>query len=698
MLERIARFSFRQRGLVLFVWIALFFGILFSATIVGDRFAMVLGLKDSDSQSSLDILDKRFEELSGATGNVVFKAKAGIDDPDVRKKINGLANQIERVGQVKAVVTPYDLTGVQQRSANGQIGYIAIQFDGRTEEIEKGTTDAIKAYASDTNTSQLQVETGGETFTINNGHGTSEGLGMIAAAIILFVAFGSVVAMGLPLVTAICGVAISLGLVTLLSNLISIPEAAGRLVAMIGLGVGIDYTLLLLTRYRQELQKTSGHEEAVMRTMATAGRSVLFAGATVVISLLSMILIGIGIIQALAIAAAIVVVITMIASATLVPALLGYFGPKLKPLAVKTAKTPGIWHTWTRIIERRAWWVLSGGIVAIVILAIPAFSMRIGSSDASGRSTSDTLRRAYDLQTEAFGVGTNGPLLVAAEINGKQDMAILDKIREAAQKDSGVASVSPAMPNDDFSAAIVQITPKTSPQDEATVNLVKRVREQIIPQATKGTGVNAHVGGVTAGFMDVAQMVSKRFALFIGSVLLLSFILLLLVFRSIVIPLKAVILNVISAGAAYGVLVAVFQWGWLKDVFDVGNTGPIESFLPIMLFAILFGLSMDYEVFLLSRIKEYYNKTGNNNLAIAEGLAATARVITAAAAIMVAVFASFILSNDRVIKEFGLGLGVAVLIDATVVRLMLVPAAMELFGKRNWWMPKWLSRLPKIGI
>ncbi|MBK5226660.1 MAG: MMPL family transporter, partial [Thermoleophilia bacterium] len=433
-------------------------------------------------------------------------------------------------------------------------------------------------------------------------------------------------------------------------------------------------------------------------------RSVIFAGLTVVISLLGMVLINISFIQGLGIGAASVVAVTMLASITLLPAVLGFVRERVDKLRIpgigrrKQTAEQGIWYRWGRLLERYSWPAFLIGLVVVVILAIPVLSIRLGSSDASARPTSDTTRRAYDLEAEGFGPGSNGPLLLVSQISGQGDLAILGQVQQAAQADEGVAFVTPPVPNQDFSAAIMQVIPKTSPQDEGTVELTHRLREQILPAVTNGSDVQVHVGGLTAAFEDVSQILTDRLPVFIGTVLALSFILIMVVFRSVVIPIKAVVLNMLSIGAAYGVVVAVFQWGWGESLLGLGSTGPIESFVPMMLFAILFGLSMDYEVFLLSRIKEEYDRSGNNNLAIVRGLSLTAHVITAAAAIMITVFGSFVLGDQRIIKEFGFGLAVAVLIDASIVRLILVPATMEILGKANWWFPKWLKWLPEVHV
>ncbi|MCL4474542.1 MAG: MMPL family transporter [Actinobacteria bacterium] len=707
MLARIALFSFRKRWLVLAVWVALLAGITAWSQSLGSAFSMNFKLPGSDSQAALDLLQTRFPARSGATGDVVFKSAADVHDPAVRADVESVISRISQVQHVTAVVGPYSQEGASQLSPSGHIARVVIQFDDNNEQTQKqaATLTSIKNIVVGANSQSIQFELGGELFAGQPNIGATEIIGVVAAIIILLLAFGSVLAMGLPIVTALFGIGIGVGSVTLFSHFLSLPNFTIELASMIGIGVGIDYALFIVTRYRQSLNEGMAPRQATVVAINTAGRSVIFAGATVVISLLGMVLMKISFIQGLGIGAAAVVAVTMLASVTLLPAVLGFVGKRIDSLRIPgTGHKPerreeqGIWYRWGKVLENHAWPAFIVGLVIVLVLAIPVFSIRLGSSDASARPTSDTTRRAYDLEAEGFGAGSNGPLLVAAQIAGKDDLQVLQKVQQAAQADDGVAFATPAVPNQDFTAAIMQVIPKSSPQDEGTVDLIHRLREQILPEATGGTNVQAHVGGLTASFDDISQVLTDRLPLFIGTVLTLSFFLIMIVFRSILIPVKAVVLNMVSIGAAYGVLVAVFQWGWGDSYLGVGSTGPIESFAPMMLFAILFGLSMDYEVFLLSRIKEEYDLTGNNNLAIVEGLSRTARVITAAAAIMITVFGSFVLGEQRVIKEFGFGLAVAILIDASIVRLILVPATMELLGKANWWFPRWLQWLPEVHV
>jgi RND superfamily putative drug exporter len=477
---------------------------------------------------------------------------------------------------------------------------------------------------------------------------------------------------------------------------------------MIGIGVGIDYALFIVTRYRQHLHQGMDPERSLAVALTTSGRAVVFAGIIVVISFLGILLMGFPFVEGIAVGGAAAVAVTMLASITLLPALIGFVGQNIDRLHIprlrrlETTGRQSFWFRWSRVIQRRPWATGLVGLAVLVTLTIPLFSIRLGLADAGNDPEHLTTRRAYDLLSSGFGPGFNGPLILATEVSGPQDLQILGSVAQAVGSTPGVAFVSPPIPNDPTNptAAIVTVYPTTSPQSEETEDLVRRLRRDVIPRTTGVGGPDVLVGGFTAAGVDFTILSGQRLPLLIGAVIAVSFLLLLLVFRSLLVPLKAAIMNLLSIGAAYGVIVAVFQWGWLGDLVGIGKPGPFEAWAPMMLFTILFGLSMDYEIFLLSRIREEYVRTRDNNLSVAHGVATTGRVITAAAAIMIAVFLSFVLGFDiRQIKLVGLGLAVAVLVDATIVRMVLVPATMELLGNANWWLPRWLARVvPRVSV
>ncbi len=533
-------------------------------------------------------------------------------------------------------------------------------------------------------------------------------IGLVVAVVVLLVAFGSVIAMGLPIGTALVGLGASMGLIALFASVIDVNSVSPILAAMIGLGVGIDYSLFIVTRHRENLRLGMTVEEAAGRAIATSGSAVLFAGVTVIIAICGLAIAGITAVTVMGLMSGVTVAVMVALALTLLPALLGFAGHKID--AAPPARDAGgrrsrrsqesLWHRWGRQVTAHPWRYLLAGVLALGLLAAPVFSMRLGMTDNGTSPTSMTTRRAYDLLADGFGPGFNGPLLLSVELDGAS-VDDLAPLADALSADPGRRRpFAPVMPNDEGTAAVMRVVPTTAPQDEATTDLVHRLRNDVIPTALADVpGAEVHVGGQAAMFIDLSDRVADRLPWFIGAVIVLSVLLLMMVFRSIVVPLKAAIMNLLSIGAAYGVIVAVFQWGWLKGLFGVEETVPIVSFMPMMMFAILFGLSMDYEVFLLSRIREEYLHRRDNDSAVIEGISATARVITSAALIMISVFAAFVLGDDPTIKMFGLGLATAVLIDATIVRIVLVPATMKLLGDWNWWLPGWLDRiLPRLDV
>ena len=710
-MRRLAGWCYDRRRTVLAVWVVAVVGISVLAQTAGGDLLKTFSPPDTESGRAFDVLGRDFAR-PGDTGDLVWRLKQGTDlqDPSVRESVGAVVQKLSTMPHVVSIASPYDGNPANARflSSTQPIAHAEIQFDVGANDVPLDEAADMRELVKDANSDALQVELGGFMF-VDQTQPASESFGILAAVVILLVAFGSLLAMGLPIVVALVGIGIGLAIVQLLARVVDMPSFAPQVTLMIGIGVGIDYALFIVTRYRNGLHDGLEPRDAVINALDTAGRSVLFAGCTVVISLVGLFVIGIGFIQGMATGAALGVLIVMAGSVTLLPALLGFSGRAIDRLSLPgahkrqqgaRADANSFWVRWSKGLQRRPWTAAIAGLAVLLVLAIPMFSLRLGSADNGNDPTSQTTRRAYDLLSTGFGPGSNGPLLIVTE-GGDGGASVLQQVADKAKTEGaarGIAGVSPVIPSPNGQAALLQILPVGSPQDESTSQLIHHLRNDVVPAASPGADVHVYVGGQTAVFADMADMLGARLPGFFLAVLTLSFLLLLVVFHSLLVPLKAVVMNLLSIGAAYGVIVAIFQWGWAKDIFGIGKGGPIESWAPMMLFAIVFGLSMDYEVFLLSRIKEDYDHQGDNTEAVAHGLAATARLITAAAAIMICVFGSFVLSDQRVLKLIGLGLASAVLIDATIVRLVLVPATMELLGDRNWWLPRWLRFIPKLEV
>lgn len=700
---RLGRFCYRRRRLVLLVWVAALAALIGAAITAGGTLEDRFELPGTESQAAVDLLEEGgFATRAGAPGQLVIHAGAGVTDPAIERQVAGLIDDMRaRISEI-TIVSPYEPEGQLQISPDGTIAFAELALADRSDRAFADAIGEIRALVARAGTPGIQLELGGDRFAEEAGGG-GELVGLLAAIVILLVAFGSLLAMGLPILTALFGIGAGVALDVLLAGTITMPSFTLQLVIMLGIGVGIDYALFIVTRFRQAL--ADGHEvaAAIELTIDTAGRAVLFAGITVVVSVLGLLVVGLDLNRALGIAAASGVAMTMLASITLLPAILGFVGRRIDrfglPHRRATAGTSGIWYRWSRVIQRRPVLPALAGLLILVILALPTFSMRLGFGDAGNRPESDTTRRAYDLLAQGFGPGANGPLILAASVPGEQAAAAQERLFRRLETTEGVAAVMGAIANTSGDVRLIQVLPITAPQEEATAELVHRLRTDIIPDVAGDSGLIVHVGGAPAAAIDFADFNAARLPMFVAVVLAVSFVVLLIVFRSVLVPVKAVIMNLLSIGAAYGVIVAVFQWGWGAELLGVGKPGPVEAWAPMMLFAVVFGLSMDYEVFLLSRIREDYDISGNNDTAVAHGLAASARVITAAAAVMVVVFAGFVLSSDRDLQLFGMGLAAAVFLDATIVRLVLVPATMELLGDRNWWLPRPLERvLPAVHV
>ncbi|NOX29730.1 MAG: MMPL family transporter, partial [Actinobacteria bacterium] len=593
-------------------------------------------------------------------------------------------------------------------SSDGRVALIRVQYPV-VDNLSLADLDNLKEFGeASADNSILQVELGGDIFSSfeEPETGFGEMVGLIVAVIILMIAFGSLIAMGLPIGIALFGLALGISSMSLITYLVDIPSWAPQAASMIGLGVGIDYALFLVTRYREFLARGMTVEEAAGRAVATAGQAIVFAGGTVVIAILGLFVSGVPFMTAFGIAASVVVLIMVAASITLLPAFLGVAGHwinrlgihRKKPNDTGTRKAVGArWVRWGEHVSQNAWAYAIGVTALLLLMTAPVLDLRLGFPDSGSLPESRTERRAYDLVADGFGPGINGPLVVAIDIS--QDQSVVEPLAAAISSDAGVASVAPADVNVGAGVATLIVFPTTSPQDTTTLETIKRLRADVFPAVVASSPATVHIGGATASFADIGERVNSRLLAFIAAVIVLSFLLLMLVFRSILVPLKAALLNLLSIGAAYGVLVMVFQWGWGKGLIGLESTVPIVAFIPMFMFAILFGLSMDYEVFLLSRVREEYLITGDNDSSVIHGIASTARVITSAALIMISVFLGFVAGDDPVIKMMGLGLATAIFVDASIVRMVLVPATMKLMGDANWWLPDWLDRLlPTIDI
>jgi len=685
------------------LWVAALIGISVLGQTVGGGLLKTFSLPGTESDRAFNVLKREFSR-KGDTGDLVFNVRGpgDVNSAEVRSSIEPVFDKLRRQPHVSSVTSPYDPAGARFVAPGGRIAYAEILFDVQANDVPLDVASQMRTIASDANSRRLQVELGGSMFTEQT-QPASEAIGILAAVVILLIAFGSLLAMGMPILTALFGIGIGLAVVNLLARILDVPSFAPQVTALIGIGVGIDYALFISTRYREGLHEGRDPENAVVHAIDSSGRAVLFAGGTVVVSLLGLFFIGVSFIRGLAVGASLAVLFVMAAAVTLLPALLGFVGHTIDRFALPSARRRrdvehSFWTRWSTLLQTRPWPAAVTGLVIVGVLAVPFFSLRLGVADAGNDPTSQTTRRAYDLLSRGFGPGFNGPLLLTSEAHSPGDAGAMRRLGDKVARDSDVAQVSPTITSPNGNGLLVQVIAKGSPQDQSTTQLVHRLRDVTVPTATRGSTLNVHVGSQTAVGVDLADTVGQRLPYMFLAILLVSFVLLMLVFRSLLVPLKAVIMNLLSIGAAYGVIVAIFQWGWLKQIVGIGKEGPIEAWVPMMLFAIVFGLSMDYEVFLLSRIKEEYDRTHDNATAVAHGLAKTARLITAAAAVMICVFGSFVLSDLRVLKLVGFGLAFAVFIDATVVRLVLVPATMELLGDRNWWFPKALERLPHVQV
>jgi RND superfamily putative drug exporter len=700
-LARIADVAYRRRGRMVLGWIlATIVLIGLGSSLKGDYHADY-NTPGSQSKQASDLTERAFKGYSGQEIYVVWKDPRGAQSPAAKRRMSQFFARAEGVPHVGGHAEI-------RVSEDGKIATTTLPLNVPGWEVKKEQgeelIDAAEASAGD----GLQVKLGGEPILIAQGETSPEGIGFLAAAIVLLIAFGSLVAAGLPLAIALFGLGISSGgLIVLLANVIDVPNWTTAVSGLIGIGVGIDYALLVLTRFRASLKAGNDRHDAVVEAVTTAGRSVIIAGSTVVIAVLGLFLTGLPYMYGVAISASLAVLVVMIASITLLPALLSYLGPRVDRLRIpvlgrRLDKVEGDGDSpaarWSHAVQRHPWLAAIAATAVLLALAAPALGMRLGFPDAGNDRPGTMTREAYDLISEGFGPGANGPLVIAAETPGPEAHAAVAKLATELRGEEGVAFVPAPEFNEDGSAAILTVVPTTSPQDEATQDLVDHIR-RVMPETLAGSGAVGYLGGVTPALEDQSEYITERMPIFIIGVLGLSFLLLLVAFHAPLVSLKAGVMNLLSVSAAYGVMTLVAQGGAVGNLIGIDHEVPIAPFMPVMMFAILFGLSMDYEVFLVSRIREEYLRDGDTRRAVADGLAKTARVITAAAAIMVVVFLAFVASPEVFLKLFGIGLASAIFLDATLVRMVLVPAVMQLLGKWNWWIPAWLERaLPRIDV
>ncbi len=707
-LYRLGRLAARRPWRFIGAWLLLAVTVLAMSAVAGRELTDSFDVPGLDSQEAVDLLTRAGSDQAGLSAQVVvtpLDAGTGFLEPgraqlgliELRDELTSLSGAIDVSDPVGAVAA--GVSGPDSVSSDGRVAIIGIQYPGGDGVGPDDLTELKELVEEARVDSPLQIEMAGDLFFEfeDPDSGIGEMAGVLLAALILLVAFGSLIAMGLPLGMALFGLAVGISSMSLVTYLIEIPSWAPQMASMIGLGVGIDYALFLVTRHRENLARGMDVEESVGRAVATAGQAVIFAGGTVVIAILGLALAGIPFMTAAGVATSLVVLVMVLASVTLLPAFLGLAGPwvnRLHPGRRRNLSTAGTvsgrWLAWGGHVSRHAWAYAVVVTVGLLALASPVLAMRLGTADDGTKAVSRTERRAYDLVAEGFGPGANGPLLVAVDSAG--DRAVVDRVAEALAADRGIARVAPALVVEG-GVATVMAFPTTSPQDQVTLETIQRLRSEVFPTLLGGSEAEVHIGGLTASNADIGDRVNSRLPVFIAAVLGLSFLLLMMVFRSVLVPLKAAVLNLLSIGAAYGVLVMVFNWGWGAGLIGLESTAPISPFIPMFMFAVLFGLSMDYEVFLLSRVREEYLATGDNDSSVIHGIAGTARVITSAALIMISVFGGFVLGSDPTIKMFGLGLATAILVDASVVRMVLVPATMKLMGDANWWLPRWLDRL-----
>jgi RND superfamily putative drug exporter len=701
-MQAFALWSVRHRWCVIGSWVVLVLGLVVLSRLAGGAvYSNDFSFSGYDSQDARAVLEQEFPSAAGDSDQIVFHTASGrVTDLVVSDRMQAMFAQVARLPQVVGVTDPYASDG-QAISKDGRTAFATVTFDAQANQLPKDAIHAVIDTAQAARTATVQVELGGQAIeqTKSSGPSLATAVGLAVAVLVLLVLFGSVTAMLMPILTALIAIAAGISVNALISHLMDANSATEAIALMIALGVGVDYSLFIVSRFRGLLTEGRDPKQAAAGSVNTAGRAVLFAGALVVLALLGMLLLRVSITNGIAVFAAIEVAFTMAAALTVLPAVLSLLGRRVNSLRVpgrhpagSTTISPRL-DAWAKVVRRARWPLSAGVIIVLAVLTLPLLTLRLGNSDASADPPDTTTHKAYTLLADGFGPGANGPLLLTATLPTPSDTAAVQHLVNTIKSDPAVGSVSPPRTNPTGTAAVLQVYPITSPQSAATSDLVHRLRDTIIPRATAGTGITVHVGGPTATFIDLASLLGSRLVPFIAVVVAIGFVVLLIVFRSLAIPLTAAVMNLLSIGAALGVVIAVFQNGWTGL-----STGPIHFALPVMMFAIVFGLSTDYQVFLLTRVQEEWHTHHDNTRAVQDGMGRVSGIITGAAVIMIAVFGSFVLGGQRFLQEIGVGLAVAVALDAFLIRFIAVPAIMYILGDRNWRLPRWLGWLPRIPI
>lgn len=678
---------------ILLIWVLLIICLAFGASKYGGHITNTFSLPGSDSQKATDLIEQEFPNNNNGTAQIVFYSP---NAPLNETSITSTLSKLSILPNVSSVTNPFTTGTI---SKNGQIAYANINYSLPITQLGPKNLEDINSSIN--NISGLQVYPTGQLASTygSSGKDYSEAIGLVSAAIILLITFGSFVAMGLPLVSSITGLIVGTLATLLVAKFVNIPSVGPAVATMIGIGVGIDYALFIISRHIENMATGTNIKDSIAKSIGTSGKAVVVAGTTVIIANMGLLVVGIPIVSAMALATAIAVASAMLVAIGLLPAILGALGKNVTALKVpmlNKSKQSNFWRGWALHVTNHPWRYITLSLIILSLLILPVLKIQLGPPSPISGPNNSPGTKAYNLLTEGFGVGINNPLLITVKLPqnaNSENIEILNKTVNKLRQTNGVVSVTPPILNESGTASIITVTPSTSQNDPNTTKLINNIENNVLPSITENTNATAYVGGVTAVFIDITDKITSRMIPFIGLVLLLTFILLVFVFRSLFIPLKAVVMNLLSVLSAFGIIVMIFQWGWGKNLIDLTTVGPIVSYVPMMIFAILFGLSMDYEVFILTRVKEEYKKSGDNKKAVIEGIAHTAKLITAAALVMISVFLAFVSSSDPVIKMFGVGLAFAVFIDATLIRLVLVPATMDVAGKINWWFPAWLKKI-----